>query len=49
MVGTERLFTVDDESVENSLLAVSLIELNLQGSSTKVNNRPLAKVKTASI
>ena len=38
MVGTERLFTVDDESVENSLLAVSLIELNLQGSSTKVNN-----------
>ena len=36
MVGTERLFTVDDESVENSLLAVSLIELNLQGSSTKV-------------
>ena len=38
MVGTERLFTVDDESVENSLLSVSLIELNLQGSSTKVNN-----------
>lgn len=32
------LFTVDDESVENSLLAVSFIELNLQGSSTKVNN-----------
>ncbi|MDH0031247.1 MULTISPECIES: rhombotarget A [unclassified Acinetobacter] len=38
MVGTERLFTIDDESVENSLLAVSLVELNLKGSSTKIND-----------
>lgn len=38
MVGTERLFTIDDESVENSLLAVNLVELNLKGASTKVNN-----------
>lgn len=38
MVGTDRLFTVDDGSVENSLLAVNFTELNLQGGTAKVNN-----------
>ena len=38
MVGTDRLFVIDDGSVENSLISVNLTELNLQGSSTKVND-----------
>ncbi|MCY6412188.1 rhombotarget A [Acinetobacter sp. VNH17] len=38
MAGTDRIFVIDDGSIENSLISVNLIELNLQGSSTKVND-----------
>lgn len=38
MVGTDRIFLIDDGSVENNLIPVNLIELNLQGASTKINN-----------
>ncbi|MCH7294681.1 rhombotarget A [Acinetobacter higginsii] len=38
MVGSDRLFVIDDNNVESALLAVSLIELNLQGASNKVND-----------
>ncbi|ENV08884.1 rhombotarget A [Acinetobacter higginsii] len=38
MVGSDRLFVIDDNNVESALLAVGLIELNLQGASSKVND-----------
>ncbi|MCH7313660.1 rhombotarget A [Acinetobacter sp. ANC 3882] len=38
MLGSDRLFVVDDANVESALLLVGLIELNLQGSSSKVND-----------
>lgn len=38
MVGKDRLFVIDDENVEKALISVNFVELNLQGSSTKVNN-----------
>ncbi|EPG38386.1 rhombotarget A [Acinetobacter colistiniresistens] len=38
MAGTDRLFVIDDNNVESALLLVGLIELNLQGSSNKVND-----------
>lgn len=38
MVGSDRLFVIDDNNVESALLEVKLSELNLQGASHKVNN-----------
>ncbi|ENX33538.1 rhombotarget A [Acinetobacter colistiniresistens] len=38
MAGTDRLFVIDDNNVESALLAVNLIELNLQGTSNKLND-----------
>ncbi|MCH7392998.1 rhombotarget A [Acinetobacter dispersus] len=38
MAGTDRLFSIDDGDVEKALIVVVFSELNLQGSSTKVNN-----------
>ncbi|USA55162.1 rhombotarget A [Acinetobacter sp. C32I] len=38
MVGSDRIFVIDDNNVESALLAVSLVELNLQGASNKVND-----------
>jgi len=38
MVGTDRLFSINDGDVEKALIAVVFSELNLQGSSSKVNN-----------
>ncbi len=38
MIGTERLFLINDGSVENALISVMFNELNLQGSATKMND-----------
>ena len=38
MMGTDRLFVIDDNNVESAQLLVGLIELNLQGASSKVND-----------
>lgn len=38
MVGSDRLLVIDDDSVENALISVSLVELNLQGASAKIND-----------
>lgn len=38
MVGKDRLFVIDDGDVEKALMVVNFIELDLQGSSTKVND-----------
>ena len=38
MIGTERLFLINDGSVENALISVMFNELNLHGSATKMND-----------
>ncbi|USA47658.1 rhombotarget A [Acinetobacter sp. C26M] len=38
MQGSDRLFVIDDGSVENAVLSVNFIELNLQGASAKIND-----------
>lgn len=38
MVGNDRLFVIDDNNVEKALLRVALLELNLQGTSKKLND-----------
>ncbi|MDH0719169.1 rhombotarget A [Acinetobacter junii] len=38
MVGSDRIFFINDESVEKELILVNLNELNLKGSATKLND-----------
>ena len=38
MAGNERLFLIDDGSVENELINVFFTELNLKGSTSKLND-----------
>ena len=41
MIGAERMFLINDGSVENALISVYFNELNLQGSTTKINEGAL--------
>ncbi|ENW04286.1 rhombotarget A [Acinetobacter beijerinckii] len=47
MVGTDRIFLVDDGTVEKELKVVTLSELNLKGSSTKLNDGGLIQNREA--